>query len=316
MDRTVIENIRKFSSKLKRDPRQKAHAPLADGYRRVGLSDDAMSTASTGLELFPSYLLCREVMGRVLMRMGRFSEALEQLEKVHAVVKEDTELNRALGKLYLQLGNEQAAQPLLESVLAKDPFDFEIRNLLTSSDRRKKADEAAEVYRQAVETGDQDTIDLFNARPQKKRTVHIDQILSDDEDAAPTHEERAGATDKMLDGLENVEDSIEAEADKIMATLDEGERRQATDDIYSTFRKEARDYYGGKEKDLHAAAVLAQIHMEVSLLDEALHLVHKLLKDAESDGELLDLQKRLDAALNLKEEELDRAENMDLTSGV
>jgi tetratricopeptide (TPR) repeat protein len=245
-------------------------------------------------------------MGRVLMRMGRFPEALEQLEKVHAVVKEDTELNRALGKLYLQLGNEQAAQPLLESVLAKDPFDFEIRNLLTSSDRRKKADEAAEVYRQAVETGDQDTIDLFNARPQKKRTVHIDQILSDDEDAAPTHEERAGATDKMLDGL----------ADKIMATLDEGERRQATDDIYSTFRKEARDYYGGKEKDLHAAAVLAQIHMEVSLLDEALHFVHKLLKDAESDGELLDLQKRLDAALNLKEEELDRAENMDLTSGV
>ncbi len=310
MDRTVIDNIRKYAVKLRKDPEQKVHAPLADGYRRVGLTDDAMNTASRGLELFPSYLLCREVLGRLLMRMGRLAEAREQLEKVHAIVKDNTELNRVLGKLYLQLEDEEHAKPLLESVLAKDPFDFEIRNLLTSEHKRRLADEAAKVYEKAVEEGDQDTIDLFNAKPKTRRTIDIDQILADDVGPVAPVEKRVRATDHMLDGLENVEDSIEAEADKIMATLDEHESRDR-DDIYTAYRREHRDAYEGKEKDLHAAAVAAQIHMEVSLIEEALHLVRKLRKDEQSDVELGELESRLDEALRIKETELDRIESVD-----
>ncbi|MBZ0272305.1 tetratricopeptide repeat protein [bacterium] len=297
MDKDVLVNIKDFREKLKRDPLMKLHAQLADGYRRVGLTDDAIETCRVGLDIHPSYLLCREVLGRILLRVGALESAREHLEAVHAIVKDNIELNRALAKLYDELGRLDLARPLVESVIAKDPFDFEMRNLLAASERPRPEKEEA--------------VDLFDA-PARAKVFDIESILADDIGPVAERGKRTAATDLMLDALEDVEDVIETRADEIMAALGEsnGSRPRAS-------RPARRDAYRGKEKELHGAAVLAQVHMEIHLMEEALNLVRKLRRAMGDDtAEFEDLEDRLKSALGEKEKLLDDLEDRELARGL
>jgi len=310
MDRNILLNIKKFKNKLKRDPFQKVHALLADNYRRVGLTEDAIDTCATGLQIFPSYLLCCEVLGRILLRLGRLEEAREQLEKVHEVVKDNTELNRALAKVYLEMNEIEAARPLFEAVLAKDPFDFEMRTLLKSLERGNSPPGSED----GQESGNGSGIDLFDEIKPQPKVFDMETILAQVEEVGPVapKEVRVSATDSMLDGLEDAEGVIESSAEKMMSLPEDGEDAAK---VRREPRLERRDIYFGKEKELRGAAVLAQMHFEIQLLEEALNILDKI-DDGEGDGEYAELSKRLRDALGRKEEELDRLEGQELAKGL
>ncbi|MCZ7586949.1 MAG: tetratricopeptide repeat protein [Deltaproteobacteria bacterium] len=285
MDKSVLLNIKRFRAKLTRDPQQKVYAPLAENYRRVGLTEDAVDTCESGLEIYPGYLLCREVLGRIYFRVGRLEDARRELEAVHAVVKDNVELARVLAKLYLELGEKDLARPLLEFVLGKDPFDDEMRNLLAGLDRPAPAPD------------DESEADLFEKIDRPMRVFELEALLAEPEEEpgeAPSREKRSSATDAMLDSLEGVEDLIESRADDIMASIagEDGDRPKRA-------RKERHDIYFGKEKELRGAAVLAQAHMEIHLLEEAMNLLTKIRRELgdEDDGDYLQLESRLRNAL-------------------
>ena len=48
MDEQVLRNILKFTKRLKKDPYTKLYAPLADGYRQVGLLEDSVDKCLVG----------------------------------------------------------------------------------------------------------------------------------------------------------------------------------------------------------------------------------------------------------------------------
>ena len=308
MDESIILNMKSYMGRLRRDMRQKVHAPLAECYRKTGLVVDAEKTAHSGLDMFPSYLLCREVLGKIYFRQGKLEQAQEQLERVAKIIKNSPELSRVLGKLYVQLRVNDLARELLDFVLERDPFDFEVRHLLSELDLR-----AAGLEEPDQEEPEPEEEEETFAEKLERRVWDIETILSTmDEPQVHNHEKYVDATDRTLDALEEVEDVIDARADEIFArNIDQPEQRTVVP------RMPVRPLHSATQRrEISAAAAIGQVHMEIHLLDEALFLAKKLLDSDPHDPDLRLLCDKFEKALGDKESELDRVEGLDLATGL
>ena len=308
MEESIILSMKKYLGKLRRDPNQKVHAPLAEAYRRSLLLEDGEETAAEGLEQFPSYLLCREVLGKIYFRKGKLQEARQQLERVAKIVKNNPELSRILGKLYMNLGMLDEAKEQLNFVWEKDPFDFEVRNLLVSIERQQKQKDAP------VAQAGTDPLDIFNAKADESST-DIESIIAGMDD--PEIKDRGTymkATDVALDALDAVEGTIDKAADEIYernidADLEEARRRRQE-------RAERPEVYQDKGKEIQAAAYIGQVELEIHMLDEALLLANRLLKSHPEDEELQEIVEKFNKALEVKEDEMDKIEQSSLAKGL
>jgi len=308
MDEQILISMKGYLQKLRRDEHQKIYAPLADCYRRTGLLTDAEDTANNGLEVFPSYLLCREVLGKVFFKRGKLNQAKEQLEKVAKIIKDSPELSRVLGKLYLQLDAKEEAARHLEFVLAKDPFDFEVHNLLIEIKRQEQALADDEMV---AEQG----VDMF-AEPEQAKVTDIEAIINSmDEPEVKNRSDYAQATDAVFDNLESFEDDIDDKADEIFAAV-ESMPIEPQPKKRRVMRRDRPEIYRDKKREIKAAAVIGQIHMEIHLLDEALILSKKLQKAEPDDPDLQLLSGKFEAELDIKEMELEKLENMSFATGL
>ncbi|HPM76564.1 MAG TPA: tetratricopeptide repeat protein [bacterium] len=310
MEERILRNIQKFAKRIKRDRFAKVYAPLADSYRRVGLFEDGIDTCRLGLEIFPRYLACHEVLGKVYLRQGKLSDARRELEQVAQVITDNLELSKALAKVYAKVGERDKAENLLGWIIDKDPLDFEMRNI--GVQLRRDAERA-----QAREAGaDPEELDLYDLAGRIDAVVNIEDIVAGETGVGAYDRRRiAKATDATLDGLENLEELIDAEADKIADATDEAAPRPLTDEEKAV-RKRRREMLNIGIEELNAAAVIARVELEISLLDEASILCAKLLKKEPDDDELKVLAEKFTQRLAGKEAELDRLEGMQLGRGL
>jgi tetratricopeptide (TPR) repeat protein len=311
MDETIISSMKKYLAKLRRDPAQKVQAPLADSFRRGGLVGDAEQTAFIGIDRHPSYLLCHEVLGKIYLRQGRLEKARDELEKVARIVQRNVELSRVLGKIYAELDQEDQAKELLEFVLEQDPFDFEVKNALIAIEKKKTAPPP-----KVIEKPAQDEVEEAKAEATKK-VWDIESIIASIEEPASDPKPRAQyerATDDTLDALESLEGTIDVEADKILEGWTEEEAAQ--DARRRASLTERAEIYSDKDMQLHAAASVGQVHMELHLLDEALVVTRTMLNREPEDPDLQEIFDKFKQAVDEKETELDRMEDLDLGVGL
>ena len=302
MDQNIILNMKEYIGRLRRDNQQKVYAPLADCYRRTNLMEDAEETAIEGLNRFPSYLLCREVLGKVYFKKGQWDKAREQLEKVSAVVKDNLELSRVLGKVYFALGIHEQAMSHFRFVSQKDPFDFEVHNLLTQMQRNQQED---------TEHEKEDQVDMFSESV-KENIYDIEKIVkSMEEPNVLPRTQYSRATDQALDTLEDVEGRIDAKADEMFENLQGENPSEKPRSV-----RMVKEISLANKKEIKAAAVIGQIHLELHLLDEALIQAKKHLKVAPEDEDLMEICGKFEHALSLKEAELIRVEEMSLATGL
>lgn len=310
MEERILRNIQKFAKRVKRDKFAKVYAPLADSYRRVGLFEDGIETCRLGLEVFPRYLACREVLGKVYLRQGKLTDAKRELEQVVQVVTDNLELSKALAKVYAKVGEKEKAEELLTWIIGKDPFDFEMRNI--SAQLHREAERA-----QARQQGeDPEELDLYDLASRIDSVVDIQEIVADDRDLNAYDRERISrATDDALDSLEDIEQTIDAEADKITDSTEATPARELSDEEKAALKRRHEMLNIGIE-ELNAAAVIARVELEISLLDEAAILCAKLLKREPDDDELKVLAEKFAQRLETKEAELDQLEGMHLGRGL
>jgi tetratricopeptide (TPR) repeat protein len=74
-----IEELRR---RIQKDPASIAFAQLAEEYRRAGQYDEAVRVCRAGLAQHPAYLSARITLGRALLEMGRYEEAVSEFEYV------------------------------------------------------------------------------------------------------------------------------------------------------------------------------------------------------------------------------------------
>ena len=78
-DNPRIEELRR---RILKDPASIAFAQLAEEHRRAGQFDDAVRVCRAGLAQHPAYLSARITLGRALLEMGRYDEAVSEFEYV------------------------------------------------------------------------------------------------------------------------------------------------------------------------------------------------------------------------------------------
>ncbi len=97
---TRLEELRR---RLELNPASPAFAALAEEYRKVGQFDEAITTARTGLERFPTYLSARVTLGRSLIEVNELEEARTYLEEVVSQAPENLAAIRALADIHRRL---------------------------------------------------------------------------------------------------------------------------------------------------------------------------------------------------------------------
>lgn len=116
-DNPRIEELRR---RIQKDPASIAFAQLAEEHRRSGQFEDAVGVCRAGLAQHPAYLSARITLGRALLEMGRYDEAISEFEYVLKAAPDNLSAIRELADIE-QRRRAQAPQVDLKPAVAPEP---------------------------------------------------------------------------------------------------------------------------------------------------------------------------------------------------
>jgi len=122
--------IRRYEERLARDPASVAFAPLADAYRRVGRTREAINLCREGLGRFPHYTTARLILAKAHLDDGNPEAALGELGVMLQSSPKDAQAHRLAAEIHRKAGRLEAARQHLERVVTLDGGDRESRLLL------------------------------------------------------------------------------------------------------------------------------------------------------------------------------------------
>src|SRR5215813_7790651 len=122
-DPVAAAAIRRYEERLMRDPSSLAFAPLADAYRKVGRTREAINLCREGLARFQHYTTARLILAKAHLDDGNPEAALAELGVILTASPRDVQAHRKAGRW------EEARQHL-ERVVKLDSTDREARLLL------------------------------------------------------------------------------------------------------------------------------------------------------------------------------------------
>jgi len=129
-DPALSDAIRRQEERLQRDPGSLAFAQLADLYRKVGRTREAVTLCREGLARYPHYTTARLILAKALASEGTLAEALAETSAILEVAPKDVQAHRLAAELHRRLGRVDRAVVHLETALRLDPADRESRSLL------------------------------------------------------------------------------------------------------------------------------------------------------------------------------------------
>jgi tetratricopeptide (TPR) repeat protein len=122
--------IKRYEERLARDPASLAFAPLADAYRKVGRTREAINLCREGLGRFPHYTTARLILAKAHLDDGNAEAALSELGVILQSAPKDTQAHRLAAEIHRKAGRWEEARQHLERVVKLDAGDRESRLLL------------------------------------------------------------------------------------------------------------------------------------------------------------------------------------------
>ena len=122
--------IRRYEERLAKDPASLAFAPLADAYRRVGRTREAITLCREGLGRFPHYTTARLILAKAHLDDGNPEAALAELGVILQSSPNDAQVHRLAAGIHLRAGRLEEAREHLDRVVKLDAGDRESRLLL------------------------------------------------------------------------------------------------------------------------------------------------------------------------------------------
>jgi len=180
--------IDRFRELLRRDPRSRVFAPLAEACRREGLLEEAVTVASAGVAQHPAYAGGRLALSRALMDLGRLREATEELERAAAASPGVAIAYRFLGEARGRLGDRGGAFEAFARALALDPSDTLARRGVLDLDALMKCWEPPPPVAGTGTEVEQEELDLSLEAVAAGETEPVAGMRPFDEDAGPEEE--------------------------------------------------------------------------------------------------------------------------------
>ena len=110
-----LEDLRR---RVQLDPSSIAFAQLAEEYRRAAMFQEAIDVCKAGLAVHPTYLSARVTLGRALIELQQFDEALLELQHVLHSAPENLAAIRGLADVYHRRGDLREALEQYRAALA------------------------------------------------------------------------------------------------------------------------------------------------------------------------------------------------------
>jgi tetratricopeptide (TPR) repeat protein len=129
-DSQTAQAIRRQEERLQRDPTSLAFALLADLYRKVGRTREAIALCRDGLARYPHYTTARLILAKALLTEGELEGALAEVTAILEVSPKDLQSHRLAAEIHRRRGDLDATIAHLEAVARLDPGDRESRALL------------------------------------------------------------------------------------------------------------------------------------------------------------------------------------------
>ena len=129
-DPVAAAAIRRYEERLMRDPTSLAFAPLADAYRKVGRTREAINLCREGLARFPHYTTARLILAKAHLDDGNPEAALAELGVILMTSPRDVQAHRMAAEIHRKAGRWEEARQHLERVVKLDAADREARLLL------------------------------------------------------------------------------------------------------------------------------------------------------------------------------------------
>lgn len=120
---TAEMSIESLESRYRRDPASRIFPRLADAYREEGNIDKAIEICLNGLDLYPSNVTGRIVLGRCYFEMGKLNEAAVELKKVCSIDRRNQAAIKMLADIFVKQGMEHKAGDLYHLLSRSDPFN-------------------------------------------------------------------------------------------------------------------------------------------------------------------------------------------------
>ena len=129
-DPVAAAAIRRYEERLMRDPSSLAFAPLADAYRKVGRTREAINLCREGLARFQHYTTARLILAKAHLDDGNPEAALAELGVILMASPRDVQAHRMAAEIHRKAGRWEEARQHLERVAKLDSTDREARLLL------------------------------------------------------------------------------------------------------------------------------------------------------------------------------------------
>jgi len=126
----LLPKIAELSARLQKEPGSRLFVPLAEEYVKAGMLEEAVQVLTDGLKKHPDFLVARVTLGKIYFQQGKFAEARRELEAVVTVSPDNLVALRKLAVLYRQDKLLDKARHCCDLLLAANPKDAEIQQLL------------------------------------------------------------------------------------------------------------------------------------------------------------------------------------------
>jgi tetratricopeptide (TPR) repeat protein len=144
-------NIAKLLEKVQKDPHSRLFVPLADEYVKSGLLEEAAQVLTDGLTRHPDFLGAKVELGKVYFQQGKLPEARMELEAVVKVNADNFIALRHLAVIYRRQKLWDRAKQYCETLLAANPKDSEMKQLLQEIETAQGKQDQLEVSISAEE---------------------------------------------------------------------------------------------------------------------------------------------------------------------
>jgi tetratricopeptide (TPR) repeat protein len=124
-----------------------AFAPLADAYRKVGRTREAINLCREGLARFQHYTTARLILAKAHLDDGNPEAALAELGVILQASPRDVQAHRMAAEIHRKAGRWEEARQHLERVVKLDATDRESRLLLEALGAEGRAEAASPLSR-------------------------------------------------------------------------------------------------------------------------------------------------------------------------